>query len=89
MQRLHLTVLVFIASLATLQAAEPLRLRVLSYNIHHAEGVDRQLDVERIARVILSVKPDLVALMERRIELFAVRNRIGRHGNMPDSWCAE
>ena len=64
MQRLHLTVLVFIASLATLQAAEPLRLRVLSYNIHHAAGVDRQLDVERIARVILSVKPDLVALQE-------------------------
>ena len=30
-------------------------LRVLSYNIHHAEGVDRNLDLERIARVILSV----------------------------------
>ena len=45
-------------------AAEPIRLRVLSYNIHHAEGVDRKLDVERIARVIRSVKPDLVALQE-------------------------
>lgn len=44
--------------------AEPRQLRVLSYNIHHAEGVDRQLDVERIARVILSVNPDLVALQE-------------------------
>lgn len=44
--------------------AEPIRLRVLSYNIHHAEGVDRELDVERIARVILSVQPDLVALQE-------------------------
>ncbi len=33
-------------------AAEPVRLRVLSYNIHHAEGVDRKLDVERIASVI-------------------------------------
>ncbi|MCO6458083.1 MAG: endonuclease/exonuclease/phosphatase family protein [Pirellulaceae bacterium] len=46
------------------RAAEPLRLRLLSYNIHHAEGVDRKLDVERIAGVIRSVKPDLVALQE-------------------------
>ena len=44
--------------------AEPVRLRVLCYNIHHAEGVDGKLDVPRIARVILSVKPDLVALQE-------------------------
>lgn len=47
-----------------INGAEPIRLRVLSYNIHHAEGVDRKLDVERIARVILSVQPDLVALQE-------------------------
>ena len=41
-----------------------LRLRVLCYNIHHAKGVDGKLDIPRIARVILSVKPDLVALQE-------------------------
>jgi endonuclease/exonuclease/phosphatase family metal-dependent hydrolase len=46
------------------QAAEPIRLRVLSYNIHHGEGIDGKLDLERIAKVILSVKPDLVALQE-------------------------
>ena len=45
-------------------AGEPARLRVLSYNIHHAEGVDRKLDLERIAKVILSVNPDVVALQE-------------------------
>ncbi|MCA9127909.1 MAG: endonuclease/exonuclease/phosphatase family protein, partial [Planctomycetales bacterium] len=45
-------------------ADEPIRLRVLSYNIHHGEGVDRKLDLERIAKVILSVKPDVVALQE-------------------------
>ncbi len=45
-------------------ADEPIRLRVLSYNIHHAEGVDGQLDLERIAEVILSADPDLVALQE-------------------------
>jgi len=48
-----------------------IRLRVLCYNIHHAAGVDRKLDVPRIARVIKSVKPDLVALQE-------VDNKAGR-----------
>lgn len=43
---------------------EPLRLRVLTYNIHHAAGVDGKLDVERIARVISAVEPDLVAVQE-------------------------
>ncbi len=42
----------------------PTRLRVLSYNIHHGEGVDRKLDLPRIADVVKSVKPDLVALQE-------------------------
>lgn len=45
-------------------AAEPIRLRVLCYNIHHAEGVDGKLDVERIASVIRSIEPDVVALQE-------------------------
>lgn len=39
-------------------------LTVLSYNIHHAEGKDTILDLERIARVINSVSPDMVALQE-------------------------
>jgi len=47
-----------------LSAEQPALLRVLSYNIHHGEGVDGKLDLERIARVILSVEPDLVALQE-------------------------
>lgn len=45
-------------------AGEPIQLRALSYNIHHAEGIDKKLDLERIAGVIRSVKPDLVALQE-------------------------
>jgi len=43
---------------------EPLIVRVLSYNIHHGEGVDGVFDLERLARIILSVEPDLVALQE-------------------------
>mgnify|MGYP002083465773 FL=1 len=45
-------------------ASRPLRLRVLTYNIHHGEGVDGVLDLPRIARVIDSVEPDIVALQE-------------------------
>ncbi|EMI15858.1 endonuclease/exonuclease/phosphatase family protein [Rhodopirellula maiorica SM1] len=43
---------------------EPVKLRILSYNIHHAEGIDGRLDLQRIANVIREVKPDLVALQE-------------------------
>ena len=45
-------------------AAEPLQLRVLSYNIHHGAGIDGKLDLPRIAGVITAVNPDLVALQE-------------------------
>ncbi|MEC7638757.1 MAG: endonuclease/exonuclease/phosphatase family protein [Verrucomicrobiota bacterium] len=48
----------------TTEDDQNLRLRILSYNIHHAKGVDGKLDVPRIAQVILSVDPDLVALQE-------------------------
>ena len=48
--------------------SRPLRLRVLSYNIHHGEGVDRKLDLPRIARVIADQKPDLVALQEMDVK---------------------
>ena len=43
----------------------PSRLRVLTYNIHHGEGTDGQFDLGRIAEVMLSAQPDLVALQER------------------------
>lgn len=49
---------------ANCSGADPSLVRVLSYNIHHGEGVDGRLDLERIARVLLSVEPDLVALQE-------------------------
>ncbi|XAM01684.1 endonuclease/exonuclease/phosphatase family protein [Phycisphaeraceae bacterium D3-23] len=42
----------------------PKQLRVLTYNIHHGEGMDRVFDYERLAAVIQSVDPDLVALQE-------------------------
>lgn len=45
-------------------AAAPLTLRVMSYNIHHAEGLDGKLDVARVARVILEARADVVGLQE-------------------------
>lgn len=43
---------------------EPMRLRVLSYNIHHGQGTDGAFDLPRIAKVITVARPDLVALQE-------------------------
>ena len=37
---------------------------VMTYNIHHGEGTDGKLDLERIAQIIRAQKPDLVALQE-------------------------
>jgi len=51
------------------------RLRVLSYNIHHAAGMDGKVNIERIARVIRSAKPDIVALQE-------VDRRVPRSGKV-------
>ena len=39
-------------------------LRVLAYNIHHGAGNDEKLDLLRIARLIRSLAPDVVALQE-------------------------
>ncbi|MBZ0255882.1 endonuclease/exonuclease/phosphatase family protein [bacterium] len=36
----------------------------MTYNIHHAEGMDKKVDAERIAKVIKDAKADLVALQE-------------------------
>lgn len=62
---------VFLAVLAIAAVAgfaradgDPVRVRVLCYNIHHGRGDDDRVDLERIARVIRSVEPDVVALQE-------------------------
>lgn len=45
-------------------ANEPTELRLMTYNIHHGEGTDGKLDLERIATIIKSQNCDLVALQE-------------------------
>jgi endonuclease/exonuclease/phosphatase family metal-dependent hydrolase len=55
--------------------ARPTTLRILAYNIHHGAGNDERLDLERIARLIRSLDPHLVALQE-------VDNRTERTGRV-------
>ena len=42
----------------------PTILRVLSYNIHHGEGMDKVIDLARTANTIKALKPDLIAVQE-------------------------
>ncbi len=59
-----LIVAAVVAPCDAVRAAEPVRLRILTYNIHHGAGTDGRVDLERIARVIKSSEADIVALQE-------------------------
>lgn len=67
-----LSMVFFIVSLATNAAANGTELgrgqavdvKVMSYNIHHAEGVDGVLDLERIAGIIEDAEADIIGLQE-------------------------
>jgi endonuclease/exonuclease/phosphatase family metal-dependent hydrolase len=45
-------------------APVPATFRVMTYNIHHGEGLDRKIDLERIAKLITEAKADIVGLQE-------------------------
>jgi endonuclease/exonuclease/phosphatase family metal-dependent hydrolase len=64
-----------VALAGVLRAADQ-PLRVMTYNIHHGEGLDKRVDLERIAAVIKDAKADLVALQEvdRGVERTARRD---------------
>ena len=48
----------------TAAAKAPKPFRILTYNIHHGEGLDGRLDLDRIAQVITNVQADIVCLNE-------------------------
>lgn len=52
------------AAIAAEPASEPASFRVMTYNIHHGEGLDKKVDLERIAALIKRERADLVALQE-------------------------
>ncbi len=60
---LLLTPLMAIALSHAIAEEGPL-IRIMTYNIHHCEGVDDKLDLERIATIISKHDCDLVALQE-------------------------
>lgn len=41
-----------------------LRLKIVTYNIRHGEGLDNMVSLDRIAEILKSMEPDLVALQE-------------------------
>ena len=53
-----------LAVLSTASFAQPVTLRVMTYNIHHGEGVDQKFDLARIAKLITDAKADIVGLQE-------------------------
>jgi len=62
-------------------------IRILSYNIFHGETLNHDFDLERIAGVIGSVSPDIVALQEvdfktRRAKSMDLVTRLGYLTNM-------
>ncbi|MCU7494110.1 MAG: hypothetical protein HF314_07450 [Ignavibacteria bacterium] len=56
--------LVIIFSSASLFAQDIKSLRVMTYNIHHGQGTDGKIDIERIGNLVKDNKAGLVALQE-------------------------
>ena len=56
--------ILLLIEVAPLAAELPQEIRVLTYNIHHGEGLDGKVDLARIAELIKTVSPDVVALQE-------------------------
>ena len=48
----------------SVRAELPREIRVITYNIHHGEGMDKKFGLERIAKLLVAEKPDIVALEE-------------------------
>ena len=55
---------VMLCSLGLDAATSAMTVRILTYNIHHGEGMDGVFDLQRLADIIASTKPDLVAIQE-------------------------
>lgn len=52
------------SSFALADDADPVVVRLMTYNVRHGRGADGQVDLDRIATTILKSRPDLVALQE-------------------------
>ncbi|MGE5499967.1 MAG: endonuclease/exonuclease/phosphatase family protein [Syntrophothermus sp.] len=60
-----ISLLLFISTLIGVSAAQDMqKLRVMTYNIHHGQGMDGRIDIARIGDIITDNKIDLAALQE-------------------------
>lgn len=64
MQRIILYLIFTVGALSAKAQVQGQVVKVLTYNIHHAENMNGKLDIQGIATVILATNPDLVALQE-------------------------
>lgn len=60
----RLVTLLVVALLAGPAHAGAQTVRIMTFNIHHGEGMDGQLDLARIAKVITDARADIVGLQE-------------------------
>ena len=61
------TALIILAAgsmLGSVDESDPESLKVMTYNIHHAEGLDGVIDVDRIVKVVKAFDPDVIFLQE-------------------------
>ncbi len=78
-------------TLLALQPMQARRLKLMTYNIHHAEGMDKKYAPERIAQIIKEYQPDVVALQEvdsatQRVGRQYVAGEIARHTGLHDTY---
>ena len=62
MKKIFSLMLVLLLSLTAVFAAGPLK--IMSYNVRNAKGMDNAVDFGRVAKVILEAAPDVVAVQE-------------------------
>ena len=59
-----LLALSLLLSCSGMLSAESNPLVIITYNIHHGQGTDNMIDLERIASIIRGLNPDIVCLQE-------------------------
>lgn len=64
MRSLTIAASAIIIAMAAQPAAAGTSLTIMTYNIHHGRGLDGEVDLERLARVIRAEGPDVVCLQE-------------------------
>lgn len=88
----YIIILVLLALSAT-SCTQPKRLRVMSYNVHNAIGLDKVTSCQRIAGVISAADVELVALQEldsvtTRSKGADILKNIAEHCDMYPTFCA-